>query len=738
MFRRHVLPCIVSISVAASMAALATPSVVQAGGVVGNGTPASCTEAALVAALAGGGAITFNCGPNPHTITFTSRKTINANTSLNGAGKISLNGGGDTGFFNLGSARTLTLTALTLTNAGNASSPSSGLGILVTDGTLSISNSTFSQNTRAVISTLSAAGVVTITNSAFISNSSNGFGGALYNAGQLFISDSVFTGNVAPTSYEGGAIYNGGGNAMTQGRATIIRSYFSGNTGGYGGAISNYGALTMTQSTLANNGATFNGGGGGGAIVNGSGGQLLLVNVTVANSTTQPSNRGSALYLNGAVAAPGRATLVNVTMADNAGANGQVHVANLGVVDFKNTLIANGQCTKDATASLTDSGGNLAFNATGCPGTNADPLLEPLQDNGGPTFTRAISSTSPARDSGLNTGCPAYDQRGVVRPQGTQCDIGALEFNAVPIFTSVNPTKVCIGASSAALTFTGSNLIDGPSGTRIKLNNVALPTTFVNSTQLTTIIGAADLAAPPHTLTFTLETPVVDGGISAASHTVEVDICNQPVLGLTATSDAPTLLGNPTQLTATITSGGGVAYVWDFGDGQIGSGANPTHTYANVGSYIATVTATNNLNRMVADTVVNVNLATTGLLVSSFTSEFGGVITYTYVVTHVAPPGALPIQVVISGSVPSNTTLITYTNASPVVTGGDYGNGFVRTAPPVSLQPGQTFTITWIVKPVVLIGDIVNQGHASTDDGRLQVFERDRVRRILIMLAQKP
>ncbi len=714
------------------------PSTAFAGGVVGNGTPASCTEAALVAALAGGGGVSFNCGSNPHTITFTSRKTINANTRIDGAGKITFSGGGTTGFFNLGSARMLTLTALTLTNAGNASSPSSGLGILVTDGTLSISNSTLSQNTRGVISTLTAAGVVTITHSQFISNSSNGYGGAIYNTGQLFISDSVFTGNVAPISYEGGAIYNNGGNATSRGRATIIRSYFSGNTGGYGGAISNYGAMTITQSTLANNGATFNGGGGGGAILSGSGGQLLLVNVTVTGSTTQPNNTGSALYVNGAVASPGHVTLVNVTIADNAGANDQIHVANLGVVDFKNTIIANSPCTKDATATLTDSGGNIAFNALNCPGANADPLLGLLQDNGGPTFTRALSSTSPARDAGLNTGCPAYDQRGVVRPQGTQCDIGAVEYTAVPVFTSVNPTTVCLGASSVALTFTGANLIDGPTGTRIKLNGTALPTKFVNNTQLSTVLGAADLAAPPHTLTFTLETPVVDGGVSVASHTVEVEICNQPIAGLTAASDSPTLLGNPTQLTATITSGGGVAYAWDFGDGQLGSGMNPTHTYASAGSYIATVTATNNLNRMVADTVVNVNLATTGLLISNFTSEFGAVITYTYVVTHIAPVGSLPTPVIISGSVPANTTLVTYTNAIAVATGGDYGNGFVRTAQPVSLQPGQAITIVWIVKPVIIFGDIVNQAHASTDDGRLQVFERDRVRRIFIISARKP
>jgi hypothetical protein len=718
-------------------AALGLPRTAHASGVVGNGTPASCTEAAFVAALTGGGAISFNCGPNPHTITFTTRRTINTSTSIDGAGKMTLSGGGNTGFFDIGASRTLTLTGLTLTKADNASG-SLGQAISVGSGVLVVANSTFSQNAKGTIVGLTFNGIVTITHSSFISNSSNGLGAAVYNTGQLFISDSTFIDNAANSGQTGGAIYNNRV-ANISAQATIIRSTFDRNSAGYGGTISNIGVMTITQSALSNSKLLFNGGGGGGAILNGSGGQLHLENVTISGGTNLGNNSGAALYVDGAQASPGRATLVNVTLADNTGGNSQLHVNNYGVVELKNTLMLNGTCTKTAGfGTLTDNGNNLAFNALNCPGANADPQLGLLQDNGGPTFTRAISATSPARDAGSNTGCPAFDQRGIIRPQNATCDIGAFEYNAVPIFTGVNPTTACVGASSLALTATGSNLIDGPSGTRIKLNGNALPTTFVNNTQLTTIVGAAELASPPHTLTFTLETPVVDGGVSIASHTVQVDVCNQPIQGLTATSNAPSLLGNATQFTATITSGGGVSYIWDFGDGQLGSGANPTHTYPSVGSYVANVTATNNLNRMVADTVVNVNLATTGLLASRFDSDFGVVITYTYAVTYVAPPGSQPISVIISGSVPGNTDIITYTNATYVPTGGDYGKGFVRTTPPITMQPGQVYTITWIVKPFVIFGDIVNQGHASTDDGLLQVFERDRVRRIMIILARKP
>ena len=67
----------------------------RAAGVVGSGSPASCTEAALDAALAGGGTITFDCG-GAHTITVTSQKKINATTTIDGGGMITLSGGDST------------------------------------------------------------------------------------------------------------------------------------------------------------------------------------------------------------------------------------------------------------------------------------------------------------------------------------------------------------------------------------------------------------------------------------------------------------------------------------------------------------------------------------------------------------------------------------------------------------------------------------------------------------------
>jgi hypothetical protein len=58
---------------------------------------------------------------------------------------------------------------------------------------------------------------------------------------------------------------------------------------------------------------------------------------------------------------------------------------------------------------------------------SVDPLLGPLADNGGLTPTMALLPSSPAIDAGDSSACLPMDQRGVARPMGVACDIGAFE-----------------------------------------------------------------------------------------------------------------------------------------------------------------------------------------------------------------------------------------------------------------------------------------------------------------------
>jgi PKD repeat protein len=88
---------------------------------------------------------------------------------------------------------------------------------------------------------------------------------------------------------------------------------------------------------------------------------------------------------------------------------------------------------------------------------------------------------------------------------------------------------------------------------------------------------------------------------------LDLMVTDEQISGLTATNDSPTLLGETTTLTATVVSGTGVSYSWDFGDGETGTGAVVTHTYASVDTYTAVVTATNSVGEVTAQTTVVVN-----------------------------------------------------------------------------------------------------------------------------------
>src|SRR5215216_3696623 len=123
---------------------VALPNAVFAAGTVGTGSAASCTETALNTALAGGGAVTFNCG-GPATINLTTTKTISSNTQINGGGVITLSGNSLVRLFTVNSPATLNISNLTI--ASGFVSGGNGGAILINSGaTVNISGSTLSNN----------------------------------------------------------------------------------------------------------------------------------------------------------------------------------------------------------------------------------------------------------------------------------------------------------------------------------------------------------------------------------------------------------------------------------------------------------------------------------------------------------------------------------------------------------------------------------------------------------------
>jgi hypothetical protein len=134
------------------------------------------------------------------------------------------------------------------------------------------------------------------------------------------------------------------------------------------------------------------------------------------------------------------------------GGTGGLLATAAGSLTVANTLLAlNGgaNCGTLPTGTIIDRGHNLSFAGGGCPASFAtgDPLLGTLQDNGGPTDTISLDAGSAAIDkipSGAD--CPAADQRGVPRPSGVGCDIGAYE---------VAPPVAGVGAGAAAARASG-------------------------------------------------------------------------------------------------------------------------------------------------------------------------------------------------------------------------------------------------------------------------------------------
>jgi hypothetical protein len=359
---------------------------------------------------------------------FASDVTISGFTVTNGLPPIGDNNGGG-GILNHGG---LTLIAISIlnSNAGGSFPPpnSGGGGIGVSaGGTLTVTASIISGNEsqQGPGGGISAGGTVTISNSTINNNEGLCAGGGIaFNdiGGTLTVMSSTIIGNSVlgcPVSARAGWVHTGGGGITSSGSVTVTNSTISGNAvaqGGVpatGGGVACSGPVTVINSTISGNTV-----GGymceGGGIHNG--GTLTLTNSTLSGNSAS-SGQGGAISNTAQ-------TMIGDTVL-NAGASGGTIFNNGGMITSLGYNIAS------------DNGGGVL---TG-PGDqiNTDPMLGPLQDNGGPTFTHALLPGSPAINAGdaSFTPPPFYDQRGpnYARVYDGQIDIGSFEVQPSPLPT---------------------------------------------------------------------------------------------------------------------------------------------------------------------------------------------------------------------------------------------------------------------------------------------------------------
>lgn len=253
-----------------------------AAGIVGNGTPQSCTEAAFTAVLSGGGHVSFNCGAAPHLILLTSQKTISTDTTIDGGGLITLSGGGSTRLFSVQNGATLTVRGLRLID-----------GYTTTNG-----GAIYAERLSSlVIEASEFSGNVAHNGGAIATNGwgANDVGVVVMITGSTFSHNIATAPGIAGGGNGGGALYLSGGSA-----ATVSDSLFSQNQASNGGAIhllhSNLLATAVTFSqNVANNTA---GGGGGGAIymdgTKGLSGEVRVLGSTFSQNST--NQLGGAIF----------------------------------------------------------------------------------------------------------------------------------------------------------------------------------------------------------------------------------------------------------------------------------------------------------------------------------------------------------------------------------------------------------------------------------------------------------
>ncbi|HZS46659.1 MAG TPA: choice-of-anchor Q domain-containing protein [Blastocatellia bacterium] len=402
------------------------------------------------------------------TITLLSPITITGDVIIQGPGinVVTLSGGGTTNLFVVNSGTT-TISGLTLANGFN--NTTGGAAIFNNGAAVNISNCLFSNNHAQTVS-----------------NSVNG--AAIANvSGVLTIDQTTFSNNATgPVNVgaEGGAIYNFGN--TTPATATITNSTFNNNSADFGGAIGNLGGgavatLSLTNCTISGNAATtsaFSSAGGIDQFSAGSDTSVTLVNTTFANNTAPPAS-GSAN---------------NISSFSSTGTS---------TVNSRNSIFSGSPSAPNFTGvPVTSQGNNLSTDSpsgfVASDKVNTNPLLGPLQNNGGPTFTQALLPGSPAIDAGSTSGAPTTDQRGVTRPQNGTVDIGAYEVRA----TSNSSTSVITSGSpsngGSPVTFTATVVAVGTSGTptgfvQFEDNGVALgaPVAMVNGVAALTTSGVA-------------------------------------------------------------------------------------------------------------------------------------------------------------------------------------------------------------------------------------------------------
>jgi hypothetical protein len=313
------------------------------------------------------------------------------------------------------------------------------------------------------------------------------YGGAIYSDStysasfalpRLVVRDGLFFDNHAtmpfdanggggglPHGGDGGAIYVWGPSNQPLDEFDIDNTTFRDNTAIYqGGGLFAFGSGRVTASSFSGNAAIEPGEGRGGGL-------MVRESFTLARSTVA----GNAASVGGGFFAAGNVSVTDSTLAGNSATLRGANLA-LGigyVTRLQRTLLADPVTTANCTTAATaqNLGDNVQSGDGSCNGiTQGSVVLGPLQDNGGDSWTRVPARVGAAVDAIACPASPAADQRGVSRPQGASCDIGAVERRSAQLRVIVT------GAGSATASSVPAPLLGSINGCSSTGGNACLAT----------------------------------------------------------------------------------------------------------------------------------------------------------------------------------------------------------------------------------------------------------------------
>jgi hypothetical protein len=486
---------------------------------------------AILQAEAGTGGDTINFAPSliGQTISpATPLPTLTKGETITGLGPTALTVAGNNTFriFTANSPTMVTISGLTITG-GNSGAAADGGGVL-NNGLLTLNNDVITINTvpgaalsGGGVASSGAAAQLTVTNCTVANNSAFDGGGIGVVSGSATITGATITNNRGTAGGEGAGVSN-------QGTTSIANSTIAGNeilgAGSTGGGIENIGSgvLTVTGSTVVGNtsqerGAGIRNAGTSAAIINctivnnvvlsgtgggisSSAGALTVDDSTVTGNTdvsTAATNAGGISFTGGAF------TLNNTIVADNFTANGVQPNVFGAVTAGSGNLIGAGD------AGLTGITNGTNGNQVGTIAAPINPLLGPLQNNGGTTLTRNPLAGSPVIDRGVNAaigGGVTTDQRGFHRIVNNTVDIGAVEFQPATSTTSltVTPNPSTFGQ---AVTYTAH-----VAGTAANSNTPTGTVTFMSGT---TTLGTATVDSNGNAILTTANVPRGSNSVTA-------------------------------------------------------------------------------------------------------------------------------------------------------------------------------------------------------------------------------